>query len=391
MTLALYSSQHLFSALQHQLHSKGPRFRISQLSKRALTDWQVVAQQLMTHPVSIMSLVPHAPHYVGATDASIQGMGGFWLPTIMTHDTQPCAWRSPFPNNIQSTLVSNTNKLGKINNSDLELAAAITGHATQHHHTNSPAYTNTYLATDNSATQAWITKGSVSTDKPPAFLLRLLAQHCRLWNARLSSVFVNGETNTIADLLSRSFHLLDAQLLRHLQSLFPTKQPWRLVTPPTPLVSQVNCAILSKLPGLEYQLLESPAMTQPGHLGLSSVIPSTKTFGSCPLKTHCPSYKSMLPDTEWERLLPQDLRSKLAQWRQPFVPWGRYSPHWATRTPGCRTPEKLTSGYIGSYRPITKPTLPRIESNQFLSKSSNKRSTYAINPMSHTSTLLATC
>ena len=114
------------------------------------------------------------------------------------------------------------------------------GYATQHHHTNSPAYTNTYLATDNSATKAWITKGSVSTDKPPAFLLRILAQHCRLWNARLSSVFVNGETNTIADLLSRSFHLSDAQLLRRLQSLFPTKQPWQLVTRPTPLVSQVN-------------------------------------------------------------------------------------------------------------------------------------------------------
>jgi hypothetical protein len=152
MTLALHSSQHLFSALQHQLYSKGPRFRISQLSKLALTNWQVMAQQLTTHLVSITSLVPHAPHCVGATDASIQGMGGFWLPTILTHNTQPCAWRSPFLNNIQSILVCNANKLGKINNSDLELATAIMGHATQHHHTNSPAYTNTYLATDNSAT-----------------------------------------------------------------------------------------------------------------------------------------------------------------------------------------------------------------------------------------------
>jgi hypothetical protein len=391
MTLAMHSSQHLFSALQHQLHSKGHRFRISQLSKLALADWQIMAQQLRTHPVAITSLVPHAPHYVGATDASVQGMGGFWLPTIRTHDTQPCAWRSPFPETIQSLLVSHKNKIGKVNNSDLELAAAITGHATQHLHTNAPAYTNTYLATDNSAAQAWITKGSVSTDKPPASLLRLLAQHCRLWNARLSSVFVNGETNNIADLLSRSFHLSDVQLLRKLQSLFPTKQPWRLVIPPTPLVSQVNCAILNKQPGSAYRLLESPATTPPGHPGHSSAIPSTKTLGSCPLTTRCPFYKSMLPDIEWERLLPPDLRSKLAQWKQPFVPWGRRSPHWAIGTPGCKTLGRLTSGYTGSYRPITKLTLPHTESNQSLSKSSNKRFASATYPMSHTSTLSDTC
>jgi hypothetical protein len=391
MTLALHSSQHLFSALQHQLNSSGPRFRISQLSKRALADWQVMARQLVSHPVSITSLVPHAPHYVGATDASLQGMGGFWLPTVLTHDTQPCAWRSPFPTGIQNALVTQQNRTGRINNSDLELAAAIMGHATQHLHTKTPPYTNTYLATDNSATQAWITKGSVSTDKPPAFLLRLLAQHCRLWNARLSSVFVNGTTNTIADLLSRSFHLTDDQLLRRLQSLVPTKQPWQLVTPPTPLVSQVNWAILSKLPGSEYQLPESPATTQPGHPGRSSVTPSIKTLGSCPLRTHCPSYKSMLPDTEWDRLLPRDLQLKLAQWQQPFVPWARRSPHWATGTPGCRTLENWTSGYIANYRPIAKPTLRHSGSNQYLYRSSTRPSTYATSPLSHTTTPLATC
>jgi hypothetical protein len=44
---------------------------------------------LAKHPVPITAIVPHAPHYYGATDASADGMGGWWIPTTLASDSQP--------------------------------------------------------------------------------------------------------------------------------------------------------------------------------------------------------------------------------------------------------------------------------------------------------------
>jgi hypothetical protein len=149
MTLALHSSAHLFSVLQHVLRGTSRKVRIPKVAHQALHDWQDVARNIARHPVPITSLVPHAPHYVSTSDASQDGMGGMWLPTRLTTDCQPCVWRAPFHPNIKDNLVSHTNPHGIINNSELELAAAVLGHATQLSHTPARCYTNTYLGTDN--------------------------------------------------------------------------------------------------------------------------------------------------------------------------------------------------------------------------------------------------
>jgi hypothetical protein len=89
-------------------------------------------------------------------------------------------------------------------------------------------YMNTYLATDNMPTQAWITSGSVNA---PAFLLHRLAQDCHYANASLTSIAIPDLTNTIANLLSHFSHLSDDKLLTYVQSHFPVQPPWRFVTP----------------------------------------------------------------------------------------------------------------------------------------------------------------
>jgi hypothetical protein len=43
-----------------------------------------------------------------------------------------------------------------------------------------------------------------------------------------------------------------------------------------------------------------------------------------------------------ESWLPVGLQSAHAPWKAPFVPWGRHSPHWATKTPGCYPLESWT-------------------------------------------------
>jgi len=330
-TLALHSSTYLFSILQTPLTRPTKRFRLSSILKLALQDWTQLIQHMSQHPVHITSIVPHAPHYVTSVDASGIGMGGWWVPTILTADSQPCIWRYPFPTSIRHALCTLNNPSGTLCNSDFELAAAILGHTTLLHNTDPLPYTHTLLGTDNSATQAWIKNGSISTTSAPAHLLRQLALTSRQHDARLTATHVAGDTNLIADLLSRSFHLSDSQLLTLVQHTWPVKPHWKLVTPPEHWVSAVNSALSRTLPASGSARPDSKATIHPGILGLPSAIPSTKIPGCNKLTIPCHSYKSMLSDIAWETLLPPALRSKLGQWRQPFVPWARRSPHWDTK------------------------------------------------------------
>jgi hypothetical protein len=92
-------------------------------------------------------VVPHAPHYWAATDASKEGIGGFWLPSNITPDQQPCVWRHKFEDTIAASLITYDNLKGTLCNSNLELAAIIVGHATQNHHSPPTFYRCTYITT----------------------------------------------------------------------------------------------------------------------------------------------------------------------------------------------------------------------------------------------------
>jgi hypothetical protein len=48
--------------------------------RQALHDWTDLLYMLQTLPVPIAMLVPTAPHYWAATDASKEGMEGFGYP-----------------------------------------------------------------------------------------------------------------------------------------------------------------------------------------------------------------------------------------------------------------------------------------------------------------------
>jgi hypothetical protein len=222
MALAINSAHYLFSVLQQALTACTPyRFRISALLHQVLLDWVDLLHNLNVTPVPIALMVPHAPHYWAASDASGIGLGGFWLPSSITQDTQPCTWRLPLPDSLQHALISSDNPAGPINNSDLELAATIVGHATQLAHTPPTPHTHTYIATDNTPAASWLHKGSSPTLKPPAFLLQALAATYRRHNAVLTPIYTPGHTNTISDFLSRSF-------IFRMRWRFTNSNPWHL-------------------------------------------------------------------------------------------------------------------------------------------------------------------
>lgn len=329
MAAALHSTKHLFSILQHALVDQaGHRLRITPLIRRSLQDWVDIASTLAEHPMPLAALVPMAPTSVGATDASKQGMGGFWLPTTMRPDSHPpMVWRAPFTPDIQARLVSTSNPTGSITNSDLELTALITG---AHLAASLPSATrpSLYCAVDNTPALAWTKRGSTSSIAPPAYLLRQLAQSCRQLDFTLYPLFTPGSSNLIADFCSRSFALSDDAFLRELQRGFPIQPSWTLVHPTTDWRSLMNSALFRQM---RPWASPSPEVTQPRQHGTSGMI-SVPPFARHPtcrtLTTPSPSSWSLLADTEQESLLPVGLQFALERWKTPFVPWARRWPHW---------------------------------------------------------------
>jgi hypothetical protein len=365
MTLSLHSSSLFFSLLQHLLKGNRRRMRLPRLAKLALYDWQHMLSTLAEHPVPITSLVPHAPHYFGATDASADGMGGWWIPTTLASDSQPTVWRQPFLDAVRRALTTAAQQ-GTLNNSELELAAAVLGHALLLKSTPWHPYRSVLQGIDNSAAQAWITRGTTSASFIPAHFLRLLACASRNHNSHLSSIFIPGHTNTLSDLLSRSFQLTNNKLLDAIHQMAPLQQPWRLVTLTEAEAYTVNSILLKMKPSEEYQFLGQPAMTTHGLPGRSSVSPCPKTRGSATLKTPCHYFKYLPTDIASVKWLPPALQSKLERWRWPFVPWARRLPHWDSVTRDSKHLDDWTSAYTGNSKLIQKQTHHQQELNPSL-------------------------
>eukprot|EP00978_Attheya_sp_CCMP212_P015629 scaffold40269_cov28-Attheya_sp.AAC.2 len=136
--------------------------------------------------------------FIGAHDAAAPGMGGVRLPaetevsvdqvrtrapTLAPCDQgrlpqlqQPILWRAQFPKHIQKELVSFSNPRGRITNSDLELAGSI-AHNDVLAQLVDVTEATTASGTDNTPTLAWSHKGSITTSKAAAYLLRCLALH----------------------------------------------------------------------------------------------------------------------------------------------------------------------------------------------------------------------
>jgi hypothetical protein len=159
---------------------------------------------------------------------------------------------------------------------------------------------------------------------------------CQRHNTVLTPIYTPGQTNTISDFLSHSFHLSDAVALHKLQSLAPTQPPWRLVTPTDDSISMMNLALSRMMLPRPSPMAEQPAMTPPGPSGPSSASASP-AIPSCPKSTtpSC-SYRYSLQDTEWERWLPPTLPSALAQWKAPFMLRDRRFLFWDTKTPAFK-------------------------------------------------------
>jgi hypothetical protein len=188
-------------------------------------------------------------------------MGGFAITPELN-----LLWRVPYSQTIQEQLVTANNPTGTLTNSDLELAAMVTGGILTAQHTLCP-HPTILLASDNTPAVAWATKGSTTSHSTNAYLLHTLASQRRARPFQLNVCYTPGLTNLIADCCSRLFSLSDTEFLHHMNTTFPAKPCWTLVHPAPDLLSAVNYSLLKRLQPLGSHTADKTQTTTHGQYG----------------------------------------------------------------------------------------------------------------------------
>jgi hypothetical protein len=313
--------------LQYALTQKAKgRVRIDDTVRQQLHTFEDLLDE-SNRPTTIEELVAGDPVHIGACDAAKAGMGGVWFPAT----GPPLVWREPFVQDIQDRVVSQINRTGDITNSDLELAGTI-GHHSVLADQVPVAGETVHTLCDNTPAVAWRTKGSTTTTKRTAYLLRLAALHQKEQACHHRTNHISGDDNRMADDASRRWDLTDEELLTYFNSTYPQTRSWQLC----PLKKQVNYETTSMLchprSQRESVLHELSQRLTPGKSGSSSVPPSTPIPASAHTKTPSPSYTYSPDAGAMAGSHPLGTRSALEQRRTPYAKWARRFPYWGPTT-----------------------------------------------------------
>ena len=349
MAIALPGSRNIFSTMQNALATKtGSRVALHKGVHDALDDFRWIHNHISTRPTRIAELVPLLPVAEGHHDASGAGAGGIWFPssTITPRDgyvsTAPVAWRFKWPQHIVDRLVTDTNPRGTITNSDLELAGGLL-HLDALTHCFDIRERTVLSKGDNLATTFWERKGSTTSDKPPAYLLRLFGMHQRIHRYIPRFDYISGSSNHIADTLSRQFDKPWSHLIDSLSHLLPQNNGCQSWTPSKPIVSAVISALLrqpSCRGSLQDELLAPP---QPGPSGSSSQTTWASTPFSKPSRTKYQSYKSLSTEFISANLQPTAIPSGLERLRITYGTLPRRSFRWGPSTHASTPHTRSTS------------------------------------------------
>ncbi len=340
MALALPGARNIFSTMQNALaHKTGGRVALHKGVHDALNDFRWMHSNISARPTRIAELVPLPPVAQGHHDASGCGAGGIWFPSPALvprqgyTNTQPLAWRFKWPQEIVNKLVTDQNPRGTITNSDLELAGGLL-HLDAITHCFDICERTVLSSGDNLSTTFWERKGSTTTNKAPAYLLRLFGMHQRLHRYIPRFDYISGSSNHIADALSRRFDEPWSHCTHSLCSQFlPQATGFQRWIPTKPIVSAVISA-LHKLPSCRESLqAELLALPQPGINGSSSPVTWASIPFSKPSKTKFRSYKSSPNEFIQANLLPEAIPSSLGRLKITYGALPRRSFTWGPTIP----------------------------------------------------------
>ena len=315
-----------FSLLQAGLTAgtKGRKRMTKALAEQLLTCEDLITD---TDPIRAEEIVPGRPIDIGACDAAKAGMGGVWF----VDEGDALLWRVPFPDEVQRQVVSEANPRGQITNSDLELAGTI-----MHQHVKNNLYDREgetdHTLCDNTPTVAWRTKGSTTTTKVTAYLLRIAAMQRKHFKTNNQISYITGDDNRMADDASRLWQLSDDELLTYFNLTYPQTKSWTLCHPDKEMSSALISTLSNRTSEMESVRRVFKQGKQRGDSGATSHSRTTSTRDSVGSKTQSHGSTPLASDGETVESHPVGNRRALEQRRTQYGWWARRFPNWATRT-----------------------------------------------------------
>ena len=206
----------MLTRLQHALKTtKGHWINLTTPVHKELTVWCHLVTSLATRPTHLQEIRPHPPTWIGATDASLTGMGGVcYSPSGDWH-----VWWLTFSTVIRAHILTDENPNGYLTINDLELAAYIA-----HLHLLAPRMApleHISTGVDITAAESWARRGSVSIATAIAPLLQEAAWITRQAKTRASIKRILGVENIAADAALRLTHLPVRAFLKSFNNSFP--------------------------------------------------------------------------------------------------------------------------------------------------------------------------
>ena len=183
--------------------------------------------------------------------------------------------------------------------------------------------------TDNTSALYWQRRGSTTTTKCTAQLLRLFGIHQRHHRYVPRHDFIPGQMNTFADKASRLFSLTDSEFLSYFNTHHPQTHSYKLWSPSKQMLSAVITALRNKT-SVPESVLVVPAL--PGAIGNNGNVSRTSwpsTPFSKPSKTKYPSFKSLLGASGQDNYHPAAIPSALERLKTTYGRLAKRSWSWA--------------------------------------------------------------
>ncbi|CAJ1944687.1 unnamed protein product, partial [Cylindrotheca closterium] len=189
-------------------------------------------------------------------------------------------------------VISDHNLTGKLTNSDLELEGTVLHHFVLGKTAQVEGET-TYTGCDNTPAVSWRTKGSSTSRKAKARILRLAAGLQREQRAHHRIGHLSGTNNRMADDASRLWHLSDAKFISYFNRTYPQINSWQLYRMPNAVNSLMTSVLLNSESNAESVLQELQRHTLSGPHGLPSATASPLVSGRRSLAHHPPLWNPM--------------------------------------------------------------------------------------------------
>jgi hypothetical protein len=319
MVLAIPGGRGVFSQLQAILTTvetphPSDHLHLSTAIHNQLNNIHWISADLGTRPTWWAEAVDSSPTFSGTVDACGMGMGGTWISP--NPKLPPLLWREPFSPMISAQLVSSSNTMGTLTNSDLEQMALIC-HADVlaseydiHEHMIS-------TLSDNTAAVSREQRGSTTTSAAAAYLCRIASIHQHSHHYQQRVAYILGPLNVMADDLSRCWDLSDSQLLHYFDLTYPQALPWKLCPLRHEMNSATTLALSKKRCDPESLMVGTLPPTCTGTNGYASV----DNMNWCPISPKDPMQlagsKYSLNEYATAGFPPPTTMSKLERWQMP--------------------------------------------------------------------------